>query len=73
MSMESAQTFIEKMKTDQEFAAQIKECQSLNDLVALAKQAGFDFSADEAQAAVDTLSDEELDGVAGGKYVRKIP
>ena len=73
MSMESAQSFMERLKSDKEFAAKAEGCQTFDDLVTFAKQAGYDFSAREAQAVAGALSDEELEAVAGGKYVRKIP
>ena len=73
MSKEAAQSFVEKMRTDKEFAAQAAGCQTPADLVRFAKQAGYDLSQDEAQAVAGTLSDDELEAVAGGKYVRKIP
>ena len=73
MSKESAKAFIEKMRTDKEFAAQAAGCQTPVDLVKFAKQAGYDLSQDEVQALAGDVSDAELEAVAGGRYVRKIP
>ena len=73
MSMESAQLFMEKMRTDTEFAAKAEGCQTIDELVTFAQQAGYDFSADEAQAVPDDVSDAALEAVSGGRYVRKIP
>lgn len=66
MSMESAQSFIAKMKTNEDFARQVRECEDAGSRMAFARQAGFDFTTDEIQQAGGELSDSELDLVAGG-------
>lgn len=73
MSKESAESFMERLKSDREFDAKAEGCQTIDDFIACAKQAGYDFSADEAQAVAGALSDEELEAVAGGRYVRRKP
>lgn len=69
MSMESARGFIAKIKTDEDFARRVRECKDAEDRMAFARQAGFDFTADEIQRARQELSDSELDRVAGGVEV----
>ena len=41
-------------------------------MVAIAKAAGFLISAEELQRAQAEISEEELEGVAGGKYSDKL-
>lgn len=65
MSIESAKAFIEKFKTDEEFAKKVTECESAEARMAFAKEAGFDFTAEEIKEFQGELSDEELDAVAG--------
>ncbi len=68
MSIESAKAFIEKVKTDEDFKSKLAQLQDGQARLDFAKEAGFDFSADEiAKAKAEQgLSDEELDSVAGG-------
>ena len=61
MSIESARDFIERVKTDEEFAKRIAGAKSREERADIAKAEGFDFMPEE-------LSDEELDAVAGGHW-----
>ncbi len=67
MSIESAKAYVKRLKQDQEFAGKseqyITEAQ-----VAFANEEGFTFSPDELKQAIGevTISDEDLDQVAGG-------
>ena len=45
MSIESAQAFIERMKTDEEFARKVTECADAKSRQAYVRGEGFDFSA----------------------------
>ena len=45
-----------------------KKMASAQELIAFAKSRGFEFSPDDARASLE-LSDQELDGVAGGGVV----
>ena len=67
MSIESAKLFIEKMKTDEEFAKTIIAETSTETRMTLAHDAGFTFTAEEIKQVTSELTDEELDYVAGGK------
>ena len=66
MSMESARAFTARMKTDQDFARQVRECKDAEARMAFVRKAGFDFTTAEIQQAGGELSDSELDKVAGG-------
>lgn len=66
MSIESAKAFIEKVKTDAEFAKKVKECKDAEARKSFAQAAGFDFTKAEIEQVGSELSDEQLDAVAGG-------
>jgi predicted ribosomally synthesized peptide with nif11-like leader len=65
MSMESAKSFVEKMKIDENFATKVTECKDAEARMAFVKEAGFDFTKEEIEPVMAELADEELDGVAG--------
>jgi predicted ribosomally synthesized peptide with nif11-like leader len=67
MSIESAKAFIERMKTDEEFAKKVIDIQDADARMALAKAEGFEFSTVEMEAIKVQLSDNELDMVVGGR------
>lgn len=66
MSIESAKSFFERIKTDEEFAKKVKECKDAEARMAFVKAAGFDFTVEEIKGIQGKLSDDELDAVAGG-------
>jgi len=68
MSVESARDFIQKVKVDEDFRNQLNQLTDSQARLAFAKKAGFDFTADDIARAKEEqgLTDEELDGVAGG-------
>jgi len=68
MSIESANAFIERMKTDEEFAKKIMAETTAESRMELARGEGFDFTAEEMRQSSDDLTDEELDAVAGGAH-----
>ena len=69
MSEEQLKAFLEKVKGDTSLQEQLKAAGDADAVVAIAKAAGFVVTADEiksAQSASQELSDEDLEGVAGG-------
>ncbi|HHY28044.1 MAG TPA: Nif11-like leader peptide family natural product precursor [Desulfitobacterium dehalogenans] len=66
MSIESAKAFMEKMKTDQDFAKKVMAAKDAEERRVLVKEEGFDFSTAELKEVGAELSDSELDAVAGG-------
>ncbi len=68
MSIESAKAFIEKVKTDEDFKNKLEQLENGQARLDFAKAQGFDFSADDIAKVREEqgLTDEELDGVAGG-------
>ena len=68
MTIESAKEFLEKVKTDEEFADRIRKATSREKRREIARSEGFDFTPEEIKNATDELSEEDLDAVAGGKW-----
>lgn len=66
MSIEAAKSFIERMKTDEEFAKKVTACKDIEERKTLIQQAGFDFTASEFKEVSQVLSDDDLENVAGG-------
>ena len=62
MSEEQLKTFLAKAKDDQSIQNKLKAAKSPEDVVAIAKEHGHEFTADK----ITELSEEELEGVAGG-------
>ena len=66
MSEEQLKAFLEKVKADTSLQEKLKAASDADAVVAIAKEAGFMFSADDLTKAQSELSEEELEGVAGG-------
>ena len=66
MSEEQLKAFLEKVKGDTSLQEKLKAAADANAVAAIAKEAGFSISADDLKIAQSDLSDEELEGVAGG-------
>ena len=70
MSEEQLKAFLEKVKADTSLQEKLKAAADAEAVVAIAKEAGFSISADDlttkAQSELSELSDQELEGVAGG-------
>ena len=65
MSQESLEQFLEKVAQSEELQSTIGEEIDVESLIALGAKHGFEFTAENLAANAE-LSDEELDGVAGG-------
>ena len=74
MSEEQLKAFLEKVKADTSLQEKLKAAADANAVADIAKEAGFSISADDLsvflknapQNQLEELSDEELEGVAGG-------
>ena len=64
MSEEQLKAFLEKVQGDTSLQEQLN-AEGANP-IAIAKEAGFSVSADDITKAQSELSDEQLEGVAGG-------
>ena len=81
MSEEQLSALIAKLKEDAGLREKLQGAADLDSAVALAKEAGFDVSkadwlkyqANQTLANPLELSDEELEGVAGGLYMKGGP
>jgi len=64
--MESAKAFVERIKTDQEFAAKMKQCENLEEFNECITNAGFNFTQEEVSMVNNILEDDQLEAVLGG-------
>ena len=72
MSEEQLKAFLEKVKADTSLQEKLKAAADTNTVAAIAKEAGFSISADDLTKltkAQSKLSDQELEGVAGGLWI----
>ena len=69
MSEEQLKAFLEKVKADTELQEKLNGAADADALVEIAKEAGFSITAEDIQSMQSEpveLSDEELEGAAGG-------
>ena len=72
MSEEQLKAFLEKVKADTELQEKLNGAADADALVEIAKEAGFSITAEDIQSMQSStveLSDEELEGAAGGKIL----
>ena len=67
MSEEQLKAFLEAVKADAGLQEKLNAAANSDAVVAIAKAAGFVISAEEFQRAQAEISEQELEGVAGGK------
>ena len=72
MSEEQLKAFIEKVKGDTSLQEKLKSAADSDAVLAIVKDAGFSISADDLKNAQSELSEEELEGVAGGGFTNPI-
>ena len=66
MSEEQLKAFLEKVKADTSLQEKLKAAADSDAVLAIAKEAGFSIYADDLKNAQSEISEEELEGVAGG-------
>ena len=69
MSEEQLKAFLEKVKADTSLQQQLKAAADSDAVLAIAKDAGFSISTDDLKNAQSEISEEALEGVAGGALV----
>ena len=69
MSKENLEQFMSKVADSEELQAKIGEEIDAEALIALGAECGCEFTAEELQESAE-LSDEDLDEMAGGNYVK---
>ncbi len=75
MSEEQLKAFIAKVQADTSLQEQLKAAADAETVVAIAKAAGFAITTEDLNSARQNLSDDELEGVAGGngRYWMSLP
>ena len=73
MSIEQAQAFMEKVKNDEDLAKRLVEASDSESKLEIARQEGFEFNLEDIKKAKEELSDDDLDGVAGGGCIFDTP
>ena len=68
MSKEQLKAFLEKVKVDTSLQDKLKAAADSDAVLAIAKELGFMISAEDLTEAQSEVSDEELEGAAGGHY-----
>ena len=74
MSEEQLKAFLEKVKADTSLQEKLKAAASPEAAIEIAKEAGFAITAEDIQSMQSStveLSDEELEGAAGGRCLRR--
>jgi predicted ribosomally synthesized peptide with nif11-like leader len=66
MSEEQLKAFLEKLKVDTSLQEKLKAAANSDAVLGIAKEAGFRISTDDFKKAQSEISDEELEGAAGG-------
>ena len=66
MSLEQLKAFLEKVKGDSSLQEKLKAAKSSDDVVAIAKEHGHEFTADKI-SQLSQLSEEELEDISGGR------
>ena len=66
MSDEQLKAFLEKVKGNNSLREKLKTVSDSDVVLAIAKEDGFSISADDLKNAQSEISEEELEGVAGG-------
>ena len=67
MSEEQLKAFLEKVKGDTSLQEKLNAASDADAVAAIAKEAGFNVSADLIAKAQSEISNEELENVAGGR------
>ena len=67
MSEEQLKAFLEAVKADAGLQEKLREARDADAVVAIAKAAGFVISVEELKKAESEVSEEELEGLTGGK------
>ena len=72
MSEDQLKAFLEKVKADTSLQEKLKAAADSDAVLVIAKEAGFMISADDLKNAQSEISEEELEGVAGGTNIRSL-
>ncbi len=70
MSEEQLKAFLEAVKADAGLQEKLKAAADADAVVAIAKAAGFVIAAEELMKTQEEVSEEEMEGVAGGVWCK---
>ncbi|NTV47083.1 MAG: Nif11-like leader peptide family natural product precursor [Chlorobiales bacterium] len=68
MSIDQAKAFLKELARNQELQQKLSDSATAEERMQLAKDAGFEFSAEEFNNAHSELFDEDIDSVSGGGW-----
>ena len=68
MSEEQLKAFLQAVKADAILQEKLKSAPDTQTVVTIAKEAGFNISADEFNKTQNQVSENELEGLAGGAF-----
>jgi predicted ribosomally synthesized peptide with nif11-like leader len=68
MSENQFKAFLEIVKADSSLQEKLKAAPDVDTVIAIANEAGFVISAEEIKKTQSEVSEDELEGVAGGKH-----
>ena len=68
MSEEQLKAFLEKVKADTSLQEKLEAAADSDAVLAIAKQTGFFFSADDWNKSQTEVSDDELEAAVGGRF-----
>ena len=72
MSEEQLKAFWEAVQADTSLQEKLRATTDADSIASIAKEAGFEITADEVKEAQGELSEEQLKGVAGGQIVHSL-
>ncbi len=67
MSIDHAKAFLQELAGNEALKLRILSCTSAEERLNIAKETGFEFTAEEFSDARSQLFDDELDAVSGGE------
>ncbi len=70
MTIESAKTYLGRMKNDENFRKECSEKSSPEEWMKFVKENGFDFSKEDIEQVKSELNDDELEMIVGGIYIK---
>ena len=73
MSEEQLKAFLEKVKADTSLQEKLKAAADNDAVVSIAKEADFSITIDDLKKAQSEISEEEWEGVAGGRGFSYLP
>lgn len=64
----SVQAFLDRIKHDHAFRAEVASCKNAEERLALTRREGFNFTSEQMKQAAEELSEEQLTEITGGAF-----